>query len=192
MSKTTMIMLVFGVLVVLYLSLLLWSVMRQQRKMEAFAEKLEETEKDKTAHDENFAEQQLERNLTIINAFEEMNDRKITPEELKEISDLLANEKVLGSTLVKKTLETYKKDKEVAHAKLDKAKSDKEVVAEHFVELAEISSRLSKFVQKVQQHGAKVGSKPNADDESTSNVKVEAFVQGNEPYTHLNKYMPLF
>jgi hypothetical protein len=166
--------------------------------MEAFAEKLEEHDKDKTKqHSENYAEQQLERNLTIINAFEEMYDRKITPEELKELNEILANEKVLGSSLVKKTLETYKKDKETTHAKSAKAKTDKELVAEHFVELAEISNRLSSFVQKIKQHGSTIGTqKTNTsvtnEEQTEQPVEVEAFVQGNEPYTHLNKYMPLF
>jgi hypothetical protein len=165
--------------------------------MEAFAEKLDEVKgKEDHKHDEKFVEHQLEKNLMIINTFEEFYERKISPEELKEINESLKDAKIPSTQQVKSAIESFKqkhdRDTKEDH---EKPPSSSKVSTEHFAELQEISSRLSSIVQDLQtrvKFPNRTSISPTQKSTDAKTPKVESFVQGNEPYTHLNKYMPLF
>lgn len=167
-SKTTIILGIFAILFAIYLTIMLWEIQKAKHKREAFSEKEKEEHKQKK---EAFAEKQLEKNLFIINTFEDFYDRKITPDELKTFSEMFEDDSI-SEEVMKKKIETFESPMKTAS-----------VSKEHFVDqLTEISQKLNSVINAIKSPSSK---------KTPSEEKVETFVQGHEPFSKLNKYMPL-
>lgn len=168
-SKASIVIGIFITLFLLYVLLLLWQMYKAQKKREAFSDENQEEEKQKK---EAFADKQLEKNLFIINTFEDFYDRKITPEELKTFSEMFQDESVTEQVM-KKKIESF-----------EEAKKKEVVSKETFVnELTEISQKLNSLISAMKSPSPKYTQKEDK--------KVESFVQGHEPFSKLNKYMPI-
>jgi Ca2+/Na+ antiporter len=175
-SKSSIVIVIFITLFSLYLLLLVWQIHKAQKKREAFSEEKQEEEKHKK---EAFADKQLEKNLFIINTFEDFYDRKITPEELKTFSEMFHDESVTEEVM-KKKIESF-----------EETKQGEAVSKETFVnELTEISQKLNLLINAIKNPTPKYKQKPD-DKKDKSSSNVESFVQGHEPFSKLNKYMPL-
>lgn len=157
----------FMILVLTYFIFTLTKLVKDHKRAEFF----EESDKEVEAKKEEFsADKQLERNLFIINTFEDFHERKITPDELKTFTEMFAQNDV-SKQVMKDKIENFK----VEHV------SDND----HIEELLEISGKLSKVIENLKN---KSKSEPPRKDTKKS---IEKFSQGYEPFNTTNKYMPI-
>lgn len=90
MTKGHVILSIFGIVIVAYLAFIVWNMSKQNRKREAF-EELEPFEEDSKA--KGLSTKEIEKNLFIVEKFEETHGRKIKPDEMKELSAVKTNDK---------------------------------------------------------------------------------------------------
>lgn len=168
-AKSNVILGVFVVLVMFYFMYMLQTIFRKQRAHEAFEENAKEAEHadEKPAKKDETNDQQLDKNLFIINTFEEVHDKKISTLELKELSKLLEGE--ASKQVMKEKIEAYKKEK------------FEEEDDDELNELLEMSSRINNLVEKLK-------SKKSQGIPTVKKAVVESFT-GIMPFNNEKKYM---
>jgi hypothetical protein len=128
----------------------------------------EDSDTKMTAKKETYADKQLDKNLFIINTFEDLHERKITTDELKHFSELFSDNDV-SKKIIKDKIENYKNEKFSSNQ-------------DNFSELLEVSKKLTAIIQKM---------KTDADNNPDKTVEKYENFKGIMPFSNEKKYVML-
>jgi hypothetical protein len=142
MEKIQVILFIF-IAVFLILFLFLLNKILKNNKKERFEEeetkktedKEDNTDNEESGKKETYADKLLDKNLFIINTFEELHSRKITTEELKKFSQMFSDDKITKSEM-KDKIQNYKNEQFQANES-------------NMDELLEVSKKLTSIIEKM-------------------------------------------
>jgi hypothetical protein len=127
-----------------------------------------------TAKKETYADKQLNKNLFIINTFEDVHDRKIKTDELKHFTELFADNDI-SKKVMKDKIENYENEKFSSNA-------------DNLTELLEVSKKLTSIIEKMKSDSDnKTDNKPESEPEKA--VEKYKNFQGIMPFSNEKKYM---
>lgn len=174
-SKTHVILTLFVFIVMVYFVFMLFKLIRENQRKEAFEAKAEDDKNSEEAK-ETFADQMLDKNLFIINTFEDVHDRKITKDELKMFADDFKNAKLTKKEMREK-IENFNEKKEAF------------VQQDNLAELLDISKKLTTIVEKMQKN--KTPQKKSVPPLVKGTI--ETFTDDDYiiPFSRDKKYMPI-
>jgi flagellar biosynthesis/type III secretory pathway M-ring protein FliF/YscJ len=189
-SKTNIILTIFVFLVMIYFAFMLFKLIKEHGKSEHFKEdEKEQNDKSKDGKDkkedsddktETFADKMLDKNLFIINTFEEVQERKITKDELKKLSEMFSDDK-MTKTEMKEKIQSFNKKEPFSQDNLS--------------ELLEVTKKLTEIVEKMKNDSDETPSSTDAPRVNAINTKpsVEQFAQDGLilPFSNEKKYMPI-
>lgn len=179
MLKIHVILTLFVLLVMVYFVFILQRLIKDYNKKEKFDEKQEDKKDDKKSEDkkeekisakkETYADKQLDKNLFIINTFEEVHDRKIKTDELKKFAEMFSSNDISKKEM-KDTIENY--DNEKFSAKNN-----------NMDELLEVSKKLTAVIEKMKKD----------EDNKSNDPVVEKFSGFDDimPFSNEKKYVML-
>lgn len=155
-----------------YFVFMLSKLVKESQKKEYFEEKQSEKLEEKK---ETFADQMLDKNLFIINTFEDVHERKITKDELKKFSEDF-KEDTISKQEMREKIENFDEKKE------------KVLEEDDLKELLDVSKKLTTIIEKMQ----KDKSPPAKSLPPIAKGTIESF--NNDfviPFSRDKKYMPI-